>query len=285
MAKDKIVIKEKKKRFNFKVKKTSFYWMYFVLGGIVIFLSLFFAPFWKEISEKLFWSNWYAYALGGLVAGAILLYMFTILLKRLRNKDLNRTVRIIFGVEFSLMAFFAVCCIVKAILNDNEKFKFLNACEIIGLALWLRGSVEMFNAYYYDKNSTQKYPIWFLVVNIGLITFGPLVLTTGIVYRETIDLIFSYVFCSIIFILGVFSCVWGGLCKPIKVQEEPVNEIELVEESQTKQIEQTEIKEIETQEESNEKENEGLLTGSETKVEAEEAQLVNEPINEEEKVA
>lgn len=272
MAKEKLKIKNKKKKFKLKVKKTSFYWMYFVLGGIVILLSLFFAPFWKEISDKIPWANWYSYALGGLVAGAILLYMFTILLKKLRNKDLNKTVRIIFGVEFSLMAFFAVCCIIKAILNDNEKFAFLNACEIIGIALWLRGSVEMFNAYYYDKNSSQKYPIWYLAANIGLITFGPLIFATGIVYRATIDLIVSYVFCSIIFILGVFSCVWGGLSKPVKVKEEPINEVELVEENETKQIEQAEIKEIETEQDEN---------SLEEKVEV----IKEEIINEEEKVA
>ena len=196
----------------------------------------------------------------------------TFYVKKLRNKDLSKTVRIIFGVEFSLMAFFAVCCIIKAILNDNEKFAFLNACEIIGIALWLRGSVEMFNAYYYDKNSAQKYPIWYLAANIGLITFGPLIFATGIVYRATIDLIVSYVFCSIIFILGVFSCVWGGLSKPVKVKEEPINEVELVEENETKQIEQAEIKEIETEQEEN---------SLEEKVEV----IKEEIINEEEKVA
>lgn len=253
MAKDKLKVKEKKKRKILQVKKTSFFWAYFVLGGIVILLSLFFAPFWKEISEEIPWANWYSYALGGLVAGAIFLYMFTILLKKLRNKELHRHVRIIFGVEFSLLAFFAICSIIKAILNDNEKFDFLNACEIIGLVLWVRGCVEMFNAYYYDRNSTQKYPIWYLSVNIGLITVGPLILATGIIYRATIDLIVSYAFCSLIFILGVFSCVWGGLSKPVKVKEIPVEEasVELLEVNEEKK-EETEVELIPQEENSEE---------------------------------
>lgn len=239
MRKEKLKVKDKRKNKKLNVKKTSLYWVYFVFGGLIILLSLFFAPFWKEISDKIPWANWYSYALGGLVAAAILYYMFTILLKKLKNKDLNKTVRIIFGVEFSLLAFFAICSVVKAILNDNEKFDFLNTCEIIGLAIWIRGCVEMINAYYYDAKSTQKYPIWYLAINIGLVTFGPLVFSIGIIYRENIELIVSYSLCSIIFILGVFSCVWGGLSKPIKIVEVPVEEqkVELVEQKDVEILE------------------------------------------------
>ena len=78
MAKDKAKLKEKKVRRKLQVKKTSLFWVYFVAGGLVILLSLFFAPFWIEISKEIPWANWYAYALGGLLAGSIFVYMFTI---------------------------------------------------------------------------------------------------------------------------------------------------------------------------------------------------------------
>ena len=44
----------------------------------------------------------------------------------------------------------------------------------------------------------------------------------GIKYSSKVDEIVSYVICGILLFLGTFFCIYGGLCKPIKIVEEPV---------------------------------------------------------------
>ena len=109
--------------------------------------------------------------------------------------------------------------------NNNENFKFLNTCEILGIVIWIRGVVEMVDAYYFDRKSKQNYPVWYLLFNIILVSAGPLVLLLGIQHKDSNpDLIVSYVFCTLLLFFGAFLCVWGGMSKPIKVYEEPVIE-------------------------------------------------------------
>lgn len=217
----------KKKEKKIKVNKTSLYWLYFVAGAFCILLALFFAPFWEEIN-KLFekeipWATWHAYALGLMLAVAIILYIFLVIVKEIKKQHQHKTVRIILGLELSLMVVLAVCCILKAILYNNENFKFLNTCEILGIVIWIRGVVEMVDAYYFDRKSKQNYPVWYLLFNILLVSAGPLVLLVGIQNKDANpDLIVSYVFCTLLLFFGAFLCVWGGMSKPIKVIEEPV---------------------------------------------------------------
>lgn len=230
---------KKAKQKIIKATKTSFYWLYFVAGAFCILLSLFFAPFWEEINKitenDIPWATWHAYALGIMLAIAIILYIFLVIVKEIKKKHQHRTVRIILALELSLMVVLAVCCILKAVLYDNPKFKFLNTCEIIGIVIWIRGVVEMIDAYYFDSKSKQNYPIWYLLFNILLVSAGPLVLVAGIKYKDSNpDLIVSYVFCTLLLFFGAFLCVWGGMSKPIKVVEEPIID-ERIEEKETKE--------------------------------------------------
>lgn len=212
----------KMKKLKSKVTKTSFFWIYYILSVFLIVVSILFAPFWKEINKDIVFSNWYKYALGVMLAITILFYVFLVLLKRIKSKGQHKTVRIIMGIEFSFLILLALFCVLKAVLIDNNKFQFFNTLEIVSIIMWIRGFVEIINAYYYDKKTNQKYPIWFLVLNVMLISIGPMLFMVGIKYNKYVDLFVSYTFCSILLFFGCFSFIMGILTKPIKIEEEPV---------------------------------------------------------------
>ncbi len=212
----------KKNKNKLKVAKTSLFWLYYVIGGICVLLAILFAPFWEEINTNIFWCRWYRYALGIMMAMAILAYVFILLIKRIKAPGQHKIVRIIMGIEFSFMIVLATLSIIKAILVDNKKFQFFNTLEIVAIIIWLRGFVEMINAYYFDKKSEQKYPIWFLLFNIFLLSIGPLLFVVGIKYNNRVDLFVCYGFCLLLLFFGAFLCIMGVLSKPIKVMEEPI---------------------------------------------------------------
>ena len=133
---------DKLKKKKFKVAKTSFYWLYFVCGAVCILLSIFFAPFWKHFGINnetgkyvIPWAPFYTYALAGMIALIILVYVFTILLKRIKKKQLNKVVRILFALEFSFMILLAAMSILKAIFYDKNEFKFLNTLQLAALII------------------------------------------------------------------------------------------------------------------------------------------------------
>lgn len=215
---------KKKNKKKIKVTKTSWFWLYYVTGILCILLSIIFVPLWEEVKIEVFWSKWSRYALGIMMATAILVYVFSVLIKRLKAVGQHKVVRIIMGIEFSFMILLSAFCIIKSILLDNQKFQFFNTLEIVAIIMWLRGFVEIINAYYFDKKSEQKYPIWFLLINVFLLSGSPLLLVLGIKYNQNVDLFVSYGFCFLLLFFGAFLCIMGVLTKPIKVLEEPADD-------------------------------------------------------------
>ena len=228
--------KERKEKLmkKFKVKTTKAFWLYFVLAGLFVIAAVLFAPFWLKISADIPWASWSNYALGILVGLLILLYIFLILLRRLKQSGLAKVTRFAMGFEFGLMIVFSVLAILKGILYDNPKFKFLNTCEILAIIIWVRGVVEIINAYYHDHNSNVKYPVWFLFVNILLITVAPLLYVVAIKYDTKVDTIVSYVISGVLLLIGAYFIFYGILCMPerIKKEKKVKEEPQLIEQEQ-----------------------------------------------------
>lgn len=214
--------KERKEKLmkKFKAKTTKAFWLYFVLAGLFVVAAVLFAPFWLKLSADIPWASWSNYALGILVGLLILLYIFFILLRRMKQSGLAKVTKFAMGFEFGLMIVFAVLAILKGILYDNPKFKFLNTCEILAIILWVRGVVEIINAYYHDHNSNIKYPVWFLFVNILLITVAPLLYVVAIKYDAKVDTIVSYVISGVLLLIGAYFIFYGILCMPERVKKE-----------------------------------------------------------------
>lgn len=229
--------KDKLKKRKFKVAKTSFYWLYSIFGIICILLSIFCAPFWvhfgfNESTNKynIPWAMFYKYALGGILSVLILIYVFKVLLKRIKQKNILKRMRIIFALEFSLMIVISFILLIKAIFYDNENFYFFNTLELLAIIMWIRGFDEIIHAYYYDRKTLNNYPFWFLLINIALVSSGPILFYIG-VKSNNVDLYVSYTICVLLLFFGSFLCICSVLAKPIKIVEEPIMEDDAISEN------------------------------------------------------
>ena len=84
------------------------------------------------------------------------------------------------------------------------------AVAILGLALYLRGVIEIFRAYYYNRTSKVLYPIWWLVIAILFVTFG-----VYLMVRPLVQLILIVWLLAIsVMVLGIFLIVLGALSNP-----------------------------------------------------------------------
>lgn len=216
-----------KLKFKKKIHKTSFFWIYYILGTLAVLVAIFFSPLWQVFNEQIVFANWYKYCLGLLIALLILFYTFTILIKRMKAPGHNKVIKVLLGLEFALMILMATFSLLDSIFYTNENFNFFNTLDIIAIIIWTRGFVEIVNAYYYNQEKgVQKYPIWFLLLNIFLISLGPILLFVGIKFNETVDLVISYIFSFAMLFFGSFLIIWGFLTKPLKIVEEPIVENE-----------------------------------------------------------
>ena len=125
-------------------------------------------------------------------------------------KKINRyrgVVQVLTIIEFVLLALIALGLVFS-------QFNILaipkQPSVILGLALYCRGVIEIFRAYYYHHSMKTIYPVWWLVVAILFVTFGvylmvkPLVQLTLIVWLLAISVI----------VIGIFLITYGALANP-----------------------------------------------------------------------
>ena len=136
------------------------------LGVISLIIALLFAPIWN-FWESCPWGAWGKQIVNILIAICIICYLVLYLAKKVKGPA-KRAIKVLTIVEFALLSLIALGCIFS-------QFKIINiqgACQIFGLALWTRGSTEIFRAYYYRADSKEIYPVWYLAISIALVSFG-----------------------------------------------------------------------------------------------------------------
>ena len=70
----------------FNPKKTKLFWLYFVLGTIIILSGVLLMPVWQEAGDWCFFRNWGMEFINIIIAICIALYLFLFLAKKLRDK-------------------------------------------------------------------------------------------------------------------------------------------------------------------------------------------------------
>ena len=131
--------------------------LYFILAFLCATMGVVLLPMVTDIGQSV---------LNVVIAVGILAYLFCYLVKKF--KGTIKTIRILTGVEFGLMFVIALGLVLS-------QFKIINVsggCKILGLALALRGTVEMFRAYFYQSASSAKYPLSQFVFNLALLILG-----------------------------------------------------------------------------------------------------------------
>lgn len=186
-------------------KKTKFFWAYIVVGIIGILLGIMLMPVWDSCPDWVFWRTWGKQIINIIICVCIILYLVFFLLKKIMKRT-NGVVKVLTIIEFVILALIALGCIL-------QQFKVINvggACAILGLALWCRGTVEIFRAYYHQKGNNEKYPVWWLAVAIALVTLGTYIFAKPVFS----DVVILWIFVILILLVSIILIVDGILAKP-----------------------------------------------------------------------
>lgn len=189
----------------FNPKKTKYYWLYFIVGTITILLGIMFMPIWQNAADWVFWKSWGKDLVNVIICLCIVLYLSLYLVKKIKQRTYS-VVKVLNIIEFVIMALIALGCLL-------QQFKVINlggACAILGFALWCRGVVEIFRAYYHQHGNNVYYPVWWLVCAIALVSFGVWLMVKPLFSDITI----IWIFAISLIIIGVIVFVDGFLAKP-----------------------------------------------------------------------
>lgn len=170
-----------------------------ILGIVSLIAALLFAPIWN-FWEKCPWKNWGMQILNIIIAAIIVCYLAFFLFKKIKKTG-KRVIQVLTIIEFVLLSLIALGCIFSQFNIINIK----GACQIFGLALWTRGTVELFRAYYHRADSKEIYPVWYLAISIAMVTFG----TWCFVKPFIQDIIILWIFVGLLAITGLLLLVLG----------------------------------------------------------------------------
>ncbi len=111
-------------------------------------------------------TSWGSTMLNWVIAAGLVAYSFAYLLGVAAHS--GGKIKLLTIIEMVVMLLIAL----GLVLAQFKVFAVSEVCQIVGLALALRGIVCMFKAYYYQFDSKAKYPLMTFVVNIVILVFG-----------------------------------------------------------------------------------------------------------------
>ena len=196
----------------FSKQKSKYFWVYIVVGALLMIASVMLMPFWAHVAPDLFFAHWGGNFVKIVIACVIILYLFGYLIKKIVSAKIT-TVKVLTIVEFSLLAFIAIGCVA----SQFAVFSF-DISLILALALWMRGTVEIIRAYYYN-NATEKYPIYQLLFAIVLVTLGGYILASNFLTSEMV----LWVATGVAFIFSLIIFIFGFIKKPKGKKKAPKN--------------------------------------------------------------
>mgnify|MGYP003312179785 CR=1 FL=1 len=170
-----------------------------IIGTISVLAALIFAPIWNWW-EGCPWRVWGTKIIDILVAALIVCYLVFFLFKQVK-KSTKQVIKVLTIVEFALLSLIALGCIFR----QFNVIKVDEASQIFALALWTRGVIEIFRAYYYRADSKEVYPLWFLGISIVLVTFG----TWCFVKPFIQDIVILWIFVASLFVVGTLLIAYG----------------------------------------------------------------------------
>jgi hypothetical protein len=184
------------------LKKTKAFWLYFVFAAIFVLAAVVLAPVWS--GTDLFFKDWGRRVIDIFIAVLIILYLSMYLVKKVARGG-NGVIKVLTIIEFVALSLIALGCI----FSQFGVFKIGEPCQIAGLIMWCRGTIEIFRAYYF-RGSTVKYPVWLVAVAVALVTFGTYLYVKPLFTAAHLQ----WVLAAIMLAMGIFFIYAGIVTKP-----------------------------------------------------------------------
>ena len=189
------------KKMEVKPRKS---YLLFILAGILLMVAaVLLCPIWA--GTDLFFAGWGNGLVDLLIAVCLVLYLVNYLFPKLLKRG-SGAIHVLSIVEFVLLALIALGCV----LSHLAVFSVGDACSILGICLLCRGVVEIFRAYYHQRGSKFTYPLWWLVVAIGMVVLGTYLFAKPIIS----DLHLLWGITILLLGYGLFLMIFGIRCKP-----------------------------------------------------------------------
>ncbi len=194
-------------------RTTKWFWTYIVLGILGLVAGILLMPVWPDWAP---WQDWGMKIVNMIICACIVLYLCLYLVNKIMSRS-NSVVKVLTIIEFILLALIALGCVL-------QQFKVINiangACAILGLAMWCRGVVEVFRAYYHQKGNNDRYPIWWLAIAICLVSFGVYLFAKPLFS----DVVVLWIFVVLILLVSLILITDGILAKPASSKTKKVKE-------------------------------------------------------------
>ena len=164
--------------------------IYFILAVLFTALGVVLLPSITDLGQNI---------LNVIIAVCILVYLFGYLVKKLKHA--KQSIFVLTAVEFGLMFLIAL----GLILSQFKVIEITGGCKIVGLALGLRGCVEMFRAYYHQSSNSAKYPLWQFMFNLAILIVGVYMFAKPFITDAqliVVAAVVSFVCAVVFFVLG-----------------------------------------------------------------------------------
>lgn len=187
--------------------KSKKYWAYILFGVLLTIISVVFMPFWKD-RVNVFFASWGHNVVNVIIAVLIILYLIFIQVRQLEKKT-NKVIKALTITEFILLTLIAI----SLVLSQFNVLPIKEPSQILGVALYLRGFVELFKAYYYKhdtENNENKFSVLELLLAILFITIGTWCIVTNYITKALI----LWVITIAILVIAILLIVLGIVKKP-----------------------------------------------------------------------
>lgn len=192
------------------VTKSKYFWLYIVFGFLIAVASVILMPLWKNNNIDVFFADWGFSVLNIVIAFVVILYLALFLSKKL-TENTNNVIKTLTVIEFLVFVLIAL----GLILSQFNVIPINEPSQILGLALWIRGAIEIFVAYYYDKSTGKKYSVFRLVIALALVSVAVFLMVKNTITRTLI----LWVITITLLVCSLFAIVLGFIKKPKKVKK------------------------------------------------------------------
>jgi len=189
---------------NLVIKKNKLFWLFIVLGAIVLLFGVTLLPVWKDID--IFFASW-SDAGVNIVLFAILVFYIVLLINRNLVKRKSKFIVGITIIELIVLLFVAVSCL----LQQFNVFSIFGPCFVFGLMIYFRGLVNVLEPYFSSISTNNSKARLSVLVSIILLTVGAIMMVIKVPNN-----IFNWIIAITILLVAVLLILFGILSMPKK---------------------------------------------------------------------